>query len=80
MPTLTQTLAVLSDVGKASICLPLNAELFPPSVARACAASLHRDGLSVSENGELRLAGGEDAWATLREFLALLLVPTLEAE
>jgi hypothetical protein len=80
MPTQMLTIAVLNDVGKAPICLPLNAELFPPAVVRRCAASMHREGLSISDSGELRLAGGDDAWATLREFLGLLLVRALDCE
>jgi hypothetical protein len=79
-PTITSTLAALSNVGNTPVTLRLSSEMYSLDAARR-AATRHDPVVSVDATGELSLqAVGDDAWRTFREFAQDLLATALKAE
>ena len=79
-PTITLTLAALSNVGKAPIAIRLDQQLFPVCTARGC-ATRHSRTLSLNGAGDLLVHGtAPDAWDDLRRFTQDLLAASLERE
>ena len=78
-PTITSTLAALSNVGNTSITVRLNRDLFPLEVT--CAVATRHPDLSLTSAGDLTIrANGDGAWHALREFTQDLLASTRHAE
>lgn len=79
-PTIASTLAALSDVGKASVTVRLNAQVYPLDTALRAAAR-HGDALSLTDAGVLTIReAGDASWRALREFTQDLLSAAVHTE
>ena len=79
-PTIASTLAALSNVGKATVTVRLNTQVYSLDGARRAVAR-QSHALSLDAAGELtvRDAGG-DSWRALREFTQDLLATAVQTE